>query len=216
MASSAIIFRMTPTAQPRPLLFLTNAAAVRAVKNGTTNPETGKRVGPGEHYTIQARPDLMRGECGRGTVWPLVPSGFALDDLHRGRMLMAEYQSAYLNGSAPLPTNRLTANDPHVESGMPRTFSAHIAPGRLMATTRSSTPTEVQHGDTLTCCCSAKAADAGQCHRVWAAWLLLGDGWDVVLDGRQIAPADRHQLLERSPEHPHTDPPKARKKRAAK
>lgn len=207
---------MSPATQPRPLLFLTNAAAIRAVKNGTQNPETGKRVGPGEHYTIQCRPDLMRGECGRGTVWPLAPSGSALDALHRGRLPMAEYQARYLNDPAPLPTNRLTANDPHVEIGTPRAFSAHLAPTRLQATTRGNALTEVQHGDTLTCCCGKEAADAGQCHRVWAAWLLLGDGWDVVLDGRQIAPADRHQLLARTPENPHRDPPKQRKKRTTK
>ena len=40
---------------------------------------------------------------------------------------------------------------------------------------------------TLYCTCSLVEAQAGRCHRSWVAPVLRAAGWDVVLDGVQLA-----------------------------
>ena len=41
----------------------------------------------------------------------------------------------------------------------------------------------VADGDTLNCQCSARDAEAGLCHRGWAAMWLSRSGWRTVVDG---------------------------------
>lgn len=44
----------------------------------------------------------------------------------------------------------------------------------------------LRDGDTICCACAQSEALAGRCHRAWSAHLLLGVGWNVVLDGLQL------------------------------
>lgn len=179
--------------EERPPIFLTSAAAARAARKGTARPETGVCVGPGDHWSIQARPEVRRGELGLGIVWTLAPWPDALDSVRASRLSVEAYRDRYLSEPAPVPGGPGEGRE-----AAPRCFSSFLAPGRLMGRGRRGYP-KIQPGDTLTCCCGRKAAAAGECHRVWAAYLLAGAGWAVVLDGEEITEEGRELLLARRP-----------------
>lgn len=160
-------------ARPRPVLFLTNAASSRAARKGNAKKEVGERVGPGDQFTIQRHPELIRGECGRGAV-PLLIHDCPLDSVEKSALSREEYRDQYLAA---------------IKRRGPK-----YGPGRLRAHLRREI-VDVQAGDTLTCRCSSKAAAKGLCHRVWAAAILSAAGWKVILDGREIDPAKAEGLL---------------------
>lgn len=62
-----------------------------------------------------------------------------------------------------------------------------LAPGRLSAVRWRDEATlhPLQGGETLCCSCGLAEAEAGRCHRTWAAPFLVRAGWRVVLDGRE-------------------------------
>lgn len=179
---------------PRPVIYLTNAASVRAARNGNARQETALRVGPGDQWSIQGNPDPKRGELGRGTVFELVPGPGLVDSVRKSSLSAAQYREAYLEGPAPpAPGAR--------PSEVPRSW-LDLSPGRLKARaafgrTRGQM-VEVQAGDNLTAGPSAKDAAVGLCYRVWAAYLLIKAGWRVILDGEEIPEAEAEGLLERS------------------
>lgn len=70
-----------------------------------------------------------------------------------------------------------------------------LAPGRLFSQTAAGGLYEVKPGDTLICACSVERARAGDCHRAWAAVLLAGHGWTVVLDGQRLELASPPEYL---------------------
>ena len=125
--------------------------------------------GPGRRYTIMARP--RRWEHGEGRVSDLTPDVDDLDALREGFLTMRAYRDVYVEKGRgmPLRPGGLHAYD--------NTSSAPFAPSW-----------EVKDGDTLLCSCSKAKAAAGQCHRVWAAELLVEAGWRVVLDGKELTP----------------------------
>lgn len=116
--------------------------------------------GPGAVYSIMAKP--RRWEHGDGTVHGLVPATSDLDAARSGAIDVAEYRRRYIAG-APAPKWLVPG-------------SLEIGPGFPAA-----------DGDTLCCACSRDAAARGECHRVWAADLLVAAGWRVVLDGVEVA-----------------------------
>lgn len=67
-----------------------------------------------------------------------------------------------------------------------------ISPGELKAYPYDDSPVLVRHGDSLLCCCPQKAAEAGRCHRVWAAEILRQAGWRIILDGAELQSVDEH------------------------
>lgn len=186
--------RPKPTPPPsRPVLYLTNAASVRAVKKGNATPPVAARVGPGDHWCIMAKPDPRRGELGQGTVFELCPLPENLDNIKRSRMTVGEYQKAFVEEPAPI--------GPGETSSVPRSW-LDLSMGRLTARRafrqrHSGEIAPVQAGDTLTCSCGAKQAAIGQCHRVWASALLIDAGWDVVLDGERFTAGDQPALMGR-------------------
>jgi hypothetical protein len=182
-----------PEPMPRPMLYLTNAASVRAVKKGNAKPETAARVGPGDHWCIMSKPDPRRGELGQGTIFELCPLPGNLDDVKKSRMTLADYRRAFIDEPAPV--------SPREVSSVPRSW-LNLSMGSLSAHTAFKRRREepialVQPGDTLTCSCSAKNAAKGQCHRVWAAALLIDAGWDVWLDGERFTAGDQPALMGR-------------------
>lgn len=61
-----------------------------------------------------------------------------------------------------------------------------LGPGDLMAAANAGGLYTVRHGDCLICACSVARAIEGQCHRAWAAVLLVANGWRVFLDGNEL------------------------------
>lgn len=182
-----------PEPMPRPVLYLTNAASVRAVKKGNARPATAARVGPGDHWCIMAKPDPRRGELGQGTVHPLCPLPNNLDSVKRSAMTVEAYRQAFVDESAPIGPKEI--------STVPRSW-LDLSMGSLVAHTafsraRDEPIAKVQPGDTLACSCGAKQAAVGECHRVWAAAMLIDAGWDVVLDGERFTAGDQPQLMNR-------------------
>lgn len=179
----------------RPPIFLASAAAVRAVKKGNARDQVAATVGPGDHWSIQCRPALKRGEMGRGIVWALAPDPDSLDRVKRSRMSLDEYRRRYLEAPA------FVASGPNKTELVPRCLSPSIAPGRLVGKAmRGVGFVQLKPGDTLTCCCSRADAVQGLCHRVWAAYLLSAEGWLAILDGEPVVPEHAAELLDRAPE----------------
>lgn len=158
----------------KPRIYLTNAAAVVAVRRGTARPETRACVGPGRVWTIMALPRAQYGEAGEGRVTALTPTPNDLRAVQHGEIDEAEYRrrfEAKVSGGVLIPgmlDSRLWAGADE------DTYPA------------SMRTTPVSDGDTLICSCSRHAAENGHCHRAWAApWLFLA-GWDVRFDARDL------------------------------
>lgn len=129
-----------------------------------TNWSSPKLHGPGRKYTIMARPRDW--EVGDGTVILLAPDVSSLKKLKSGALAIEAYRDkflAYLSDLGP-----------------------RLRPGELMATCYDRR-FPVGDGDTLCCACSRDVAARGECHRAWVAAALAGLGWQVILDGREIA-----------------------------
>jgi hypothetical protein len=120
--------------------------------------------GPGRLLSIMAKTPDWAKPVGR-IPW-LTPAWTDVVAAKANRLSTAAYRSRFTDGCSV-----------HLDRG-------HLAPGSLVAA-----PADVglvQSGDTLCCTCSVIEANAGRCHRVWAAELLLLSGWSVVLDGRPL------------------------------
>ena len=128
-----------------------------------TNWASRKLHGPGRRLTIMAAP--RRWEHGDGAVPDLTPRLHDLRAVRSGAITFDEYRGRFLASTrGPLAPWGGGSGD-----GL-RTL------GGLF----------VRDGDTLLCACSCAAAAANQCHRVWAADLLTGAGWRVILDGKGL------------------------------
>ena len=148
---------LEPPGDGRPTLYVTNWSSV-------------KLHGPGRAWTIMARP--RRWEHGDGVVWDLVPDPDDLDALHDGFMSAVAYREAFRRGLAAV-------------MGMLEPGNLHARPERRERFgDREEVP--VEDGDTLCCACGKRQAAEGWCHRVWAAEALIGAGWRVILDGREL------------------------------
>ena len=128
-----------------------------------TNWSSKKLRGPGKRWTIITAPRLF--EMGDGECNILVPRLAYVRAAKAGRLHMADYRRFYI---AEVNTD-------------------WIVPGQLLADRGMTTVTD---GDTLCCACSRKAAAKGECHRAWAAALLVRAGWRVILDGQEVRAFD--------------------------
>lgn len=129
-----------------------------------TNWASRKLHGPGRRWTIMARP--RRWERGEGVVADLTPNPHDLADVRDGRINVQEYRDRFLARAGRRPEL--------------------LTPDMLVANQNSAPSVCVSDGDTLCCACSRDTAEAGACHRVWAAELLVQAGWRVILDGREL------------------------------
>lgn len=118
---------------------------------------SSRKLHHGTVYTIMALP--RRWERGAGTVHALCPDPDDLRAVKRGDMSVDEYRRRFEAKLVPDLLRHLRALD---SEGYHRT---------------------VADGDTLCCGCSRDAAACGECHRAFAAPLLVRAGWAVVLDG---------------------------------
>lgn len=140
-----------------------------------TNWSSKKLYGPGRRWTIMARP--RQWEHGQGFVPLLVPITRDIRRVRRDPAEMMAYRADYLRVLA----------------------TYDLSPGALRVVPEPGLGVEVdergmalvQDGDTLCCGCSREAAANSECHRVWAAEMLIQAGWRVVLDGQE---ADLHSL----------------------
>lgn len=124
--------------------------------------------GPGRVWSIMAKP--RRWEHGDGSVWRLTPRPTDLAAVRSGAIDFAEYRRRF---------------DRDVLARLPD----DIAPGHLDALMLGSgNRVPVADGDTMCCACSREVAARGECHRVWAADLLVESGWRVILDGVELGP----------------------------
>lgn len=175
--------------QARPLLYLTTAGAVTAVRTGKARPETRAAVGDGPVYSIMRVPRPAYGEAAEGRVISLCPTRALLEQVRAARQAAtspeeeaaawATYEAELLKLWRPalLPPGRLTFARPvqHLEGDARRWDGENWRPlGPVPA------------GATLICSCGVADARAGRCHRVVAARLLAQYGWRVVLDGQEI------------------------------
>lgn len=126
-----------------------------------TNWSSKGTRGPGRAWTIMARPRTW--ERGEGAVPRLTPSHVMLTAVKKGEVSVASYRDDFLR---------------------------HASVEELVARIGSS-DVRVSDGDTLCCGCAKAAALNGECHRVWAAELLRRAGWQVILDGRELAGVDQ-------------------------
>jgi hypothetical protein len=185
-----------------PEIFLASAAAVRAARKGNATPATASAVGPGDAWTIMLQPNLERGEMGRGRVWQLTPLEKAVDGRRISAVDLDAYRSIYLNEPGyshlgprePLPPGPRNATAAMFDRG---SRGHRLALGQLLGLS-SGHVYAIQAGDTLMCSCSRKDAEAGKCHRAWAAYLLHHAGWRVILDGVEIrSDAEADALVEK-------------------
>lgn len=137
-----------------PTLYLSNWSSARSKGHH----------GPGRKWTIMARP--RRWEHGEGVVPALVPCPEDLAAAKSGEISVLEYQRRFVAMVQKL--DRAVAD-------------RQLAPGKLRAYLtgeRQFGPgVVVQDGDTLCCACSRDAAAKSECHRAWAAALLIRAGW---------------------------------------
>jgi hypothetical protein len=154
----------------RPILYLTNAStvnAVRSVRRAATEASQAC-VGQGRALSIMAEPRAQYGETGEGRV-PVLEPGHELFRAMKGHMIDGDvYRSEYIR---------------QVEEVL---ASGRLAPGVLVANLGGPMEALVEAGDTLMCACSRDNARAGRCHRVWAAEILERAGWRCILDGREL------------------------------
>lgn len=127
-----------------------------------TNWSSRKLHGNGAKYRIMAKP--RQWERGDGAVPSLTPLAADLDAVRAGTIGIDEYRRRFDTKT------RLS-----------------LAPGHITAL-GESTPYNrlLADGDTLCCACSREAAARGECHRVFAAELLVQAGWRVILDGAEV------------------------------
>ena len=128
--------------------------------------------GPGPKLTIMSRP--REWEHGAGFVPYLTPPRALFDAVFAGEIGMDAYRWRY---------ERLIALRTLLQPGI-----LEFNPGRRSedrdAMLGRGTP--VLDGATLCCACSIADADAGRCHRAWAAEALHAAGWRVFVDGRDL------------------------------
>lgn len=170
-------------------IYLTNSATVAAVARGRASAESRACVGPGPVYSIMRYPRAELGEDGDGRVLSLVPPAAlaapAIEAKRRSDAGEADAADAWRDYEAAL----LEVWSEHAGKLAPEVLAwgrpdprgvpwdgEHWARGGA-----------VEDGATLICACSRKAAADRRCHRVIAAELLAGAGWDVVLDGRPLS-----------------------------
>jgi hypothetical protein len=123
-----------------------------------TNWSSTKLHGPGRKLTIMAAPRAW--EHGDGRVGVLVPNHADLRAMQARQIDVEDYASRWLAGCADVDLRPGVLAD---DRGVP-----------------------VADGDTLLCACSREQARLNRCHRCWAARLLVGAGWTVVLDGSEV------------------------------
>lgn len=122
--------------------------------------------GPGRVWTIMAKP--RHWEHGDGAVLALTPDASDLDAVRAGAMHVDEYRRRFI---AMAECEWIATTGPHRMKACARVGDG-IWP--------------VADGDTLCCACSREAAARGECHRAWAADLLVKAGWRVILDGVEM------------------------------
>ena len=122
--------------------------------------------GPGHRYAIKAW-SWMDGELGEGRVSSLCPEPEWIDEFREGFLSLRAYEWKCRNSFSVLWPGCLVAED--VRNG------------------NRKKEREVRDGDTLCCTCSVDEAEAGLCHRVWAAEALVAAGWRVFLDGKELS-----------------------------
>jgi hypothetical protein len=139
-----------------------------------TNWSSRTLHGPGRKLSIMSAP--RRWEHGDGSVAFLTPELTHLRGLQSGEMSMMEYQFA-------------------IEARW-EVFAWRLQPGALLIDDQgddhegigADPARRVRNGDTLLCACSRETAARGECHRTWAARVLAGAGWRVLLDGVEVTP----------------------------
>ena len=131
-----------------------------------TSFEASHLHGPGHRYSIVARP-WRNWECGEGRVRSLSPEQEWIDELHEGFLSPRAFEWQCRKSFVALWPGSLVAED--VWNG------------------NRKKERDVRDGDTLCCTCSVAEAEAGLCHRVWAAEALVAAGWRVVLDGKELS-----------------------------
>ncbi len=138
-----------------------------------TNWSSRKLHGPGRKFTIMARP--RQWEHGEGFVYELTPPIGLLIKAQQGQINMETYRKDFMFRARRLST-------------MGKDILQEFQPGRLVALKSGlGIVAKLKDGDTLCCACSRAKAAAGECHRVWAAELLVEAGWRVLLDGKEVS-----------------------------
>lgn len=125
--------------------------------------------GPGHLLSIMVRTSQFASPV--GLVPALTPRKIDLVEYKEGKIDLEEYRLRYL-----------------------KSVPSALVPGKLTWEPFSFFDQDkvqlVEDGDTLCCACSREKAVNGECHRVWAATLLMKAGWEVVLDGKKAKEID--------------------------
>ena len=137
--------------------------------------------GQGRRLTIMARPRSW--EHGSGCVRQLTPKPSDLDEFKAGTLSLSDYKKRY--------EQHVHGDDGRVcVFSVENTWMFELSPGQLTAVDdndQGSLPFFVADGDTLCCGCSRDASLKGECHRAWAAEMLVEAGWNVVIEGTTFA-----------------------------
>jgi len=131
-----------------------------------TNWSSPNLHGPGRKINIMERPRYW--EFGDGRCRQLTPSDAIFDAAKNKPIDMETYRTRYI----------AQLFDMAQDGG--------LQPNSLCVGAYRHPSSLVLGGDTLLCACSKAAASRGECHRVWAAEILVKAGWNVILDGKEI------------------------------
>lgn len=139
----------------RPVLFVCGLEDILA----------GNQIAPGRKLSIASL--SPRGHEPEGKVEGLVPRAEDLRFLNNKEISQDEFRDRYVK---------------HIESS-----GVRLAPGKLMWNPYSffhrGDEQLVESGDVLYCLCLHAQKDGLECHRLWAARLLMNAGWDAILHG---------------------------------
>lgn len=129
---------------------------------------SGSLITPGRKLSIASR--SPHGHEPEGKVEALVPRAEDLWLFKRKEISQDELRDRYVQ---------------HID-----TFGVKLTPGKLVWSPysffRRNEKQLVESGDVLFCLCLHAQKDGIECHRLWAAKLLVEAGWGVVLDGAHM------------------------------
>lgn len=165
-------------------IYLTSLARASAVRVGNS-ARFAPEVGPGPVLGILRRPPAWAAALITGHVLGLMPKRAELDAVQGGSLPFAGYcDMLRRRWAAPMASGLYAPGALRVAVASDQHTAQHHPEGAFWDGQWWEGRDPVADGSTLCCACK----DAPVCHRSVAAEVLAAAGWDVILDGKPVAP----------------------------